>query len=189
MVRRVGAGELVLIRHAESVWNAEGLWQGQEDPPLSPRGLAQAESLAEALAREGVLHIVTSDLLRARATAEPIARALGLGAIADPRLRELDVGRWGGRTRPEIARADAELLARFDRGDPEARAGGAESRAQLERRAHAALRDITASAPQGRVALVTHLGWLRAVWPGSDFAHAEWRVACVSALLGARAAR
>lgn len=187
MVRRVADAELVLIRHAESVWNAEGRWQGQEDPPLSPRGCAQADLLAEALGGAGVLRIVTSDLLRARATAAPIARALGLGAVADPRLRELDVGRWGGRTRLEIARGDAELLARFDSGDPEVRAGGGESRALLARRARTALRDIAAAGCPGRVALVTHLGWLRAVLPGSDFAHAEWRVVPVAALLGAGA--
>jgi broad specificity phosphatase PhoE len=180
----VSASEIVLIRHAESVWNAEGRWQGQEDPPLSARGLAQADSLAESLRGAGVLRIVTSDLRRARATAEPLARALGIEPIADPRLRELDVGRWGGRTREQIERADAELLARFDGGDPDVRAGGGESLALLRQRARAALADLARRAPGPRIALVTHLGWLRAVWPGSDFAHAEWRFARPEALLG-----
>jgi probable phosphoglycerate mutase len=179
----VSASEVVLIRHAESVWNAEGRWQGQEDPPLSARGLAQADSLAESLRDAGVLRIVTSDLRRARATAEPLARALGLELIADPRLRELDVGRWGGRTREEITRVDAELLARFDGGDPEVRAGGAESLALLRARARAALADLAGTGSEPRIALVTHLGWLRAVWPGEDFAHAEWRIARPEALL------
>jgi len=179
----VSAREIVLIRHAESVWNAEGRWQGHEDPPLTERGRAQADSLAESLRDESVLHIVSSDLLRARSTAEPLARALGLDPVTDPRLRELDVGRWGGRTRQEIAARDADLLARFDAGDPDARAGGAESLALLRVRARTALRELCASAPAGRLALVTHLGWLRAVWPGSDFAHAEWRIARREALL------
>ena len=179
----MSASEVVLIRHAESVWNAEGRWQGQEDPPLSARGLAQADSLVESLRGAGVLRIVTSDLLRARATAAPLARALGLEPIADPRLRELDVGRWGGRTREEIARADAELLARFDGGDPDARAGGGESLALLRRRARAALADLAATSPTPVIALVTHLGWLRAIWPGADFGHAEWRVARAEMLL------
>ena len=42
---------------------------------------------------------------------------------------------------------------------------------------------LCAAAPGGRLALVTHLGWLRAVWPGADFAHAEWRIARSEALL------
>ena len=179
----MSARELLLIRHAESVWNAEGRWQGHEDPPLSARGREQAAALAAELASAGVARLVTSDLLRARSTAEPLARALGLDLIADPRLRELDVGRWGGRTRQEIAVRDADLLARFDAGDPDARAGGAESLALLRARALGALRELCASAPGGRLALVTHLGWLRAVWPGADFAHAEWRIARSTALL------
>ncbi|HEX5065960.1 MAG TPA: histidine phosphatase family protein [Myxococcota bacterium] len=179
----MSASEVVLIRHAESVWNAEGRWQGQEDPPLSARGLAQADLLAESLRDAGVLRIVTSDLRRARATAETLARALGLEPIADPRLRELDVGRWGGRTREEITRVDAELLARFDGGDLEACAGGAESLARLAQRARAALADWVATSPQPVIAVVTHLGWLRTVWPGADFAHAEWRIARSESLL------
>ncbi|HVN39319.1 MAG TPA: histidine phosphatase family protein [Myxococcota bacterium] len=179
----MSADELLLIRHAESVWNAEGRWQGHEDPPLSARGRDQAAALAAALASAEVARLVTSDLLRARSTAEPLARALGLDVICDPRLRELDVGRWGGRTRQEIAARDADLLARFDAGDPDARAGGGESLALLRARSLAALRELCAAAPGGRLALVTHLGWLRAVWPGADFAHAEWRIARSEALL------
>jgi len=179
----VSADDLLLIRHAESVWNAEGRWQGQEDPPLSARGREQAAALAAELASAGVVRLVTSDLLRARSTAEPLARALRLDPISDPRLRELDVGRWGGRTRQEIAAGDADLLARFDAGDPDARAGGGESLALLRARARAALRELCAAAPGVRLALVTHLGWLRAVCPGTDFAHAEWRIARREALL------
>ena len=179
----MSADELLLIRHAESIWNAEGRWQGQEDPPLSARGREQAAALAAELASAGIAQLVTSDLLRARATADPLARAFGLDVISDPRLRELDVGRWGGRTRQEIAARDADLLARFDAGDPDARAGGRESLALLRARARAALRELCESAPGGRLALVTHLGWLRAVCPGADFAHAEWRIARSEALL------
>jgi broad specificity phosphatase PhoE len=184
-MRAVSANELLLIRHAESVWNAEGRWQGQEDPPLSARGREQAVALAEELASARVAQLVTSDLLRARSTAEPLARVLGLDPIADARLRELAVGSWGGRTRKEIAARDADLLARFDAGDLDARAGGGESLALLRVRARATLRELCASAPEGRLALVTHLGWLRAVWPGTDFAHAEWRIARCEALLDA----
>jgi probable phosphoglycerate mutase len=171
----VAAAEILLIRHAESLWNAEGRWQGQEDPPLSPRGLEQAAALAAGLAGAGVEQLVSSDLRRARDTAAALARALGLRAEVDRRLRELDVGRWGGRTRAEIAGFDAELLARFDAGDREARAGSGESRALLHARAHTALREILAAAAGRRVALVTHLGWLREVCPGADFAYAECR--------------
>jgi probable phosphoglycerate mutase len=119
--------------------------------------------------------VFASDLQRARATAEPLAAALGCDLRLDLRLRELDVGSWGGRTRAEIAERDAALLARFDEGDPLACAGGAECRARLRERAWTALRELAHAHDDGCIALVTHLGWLREVLPGADFSHAEWR--------------
>ena len=68
---------LFLIRHAESTWNAARRWQGWGDPPLSERGLEQAEALARALAGEAIDALFTSDLQRAAQTAAPLARALG----------------------------------------------------------------------------------------------------------------
>lgn len=182
--RAVDGPELLLIRHAESVWNAERRWQGQEDPPLSAQGRVQAGALARALTGVAIARIVTSDLERARATAEALGHVHGLRATTDPRLRELDVGRWGGRTREEIARCDPELLARFDRGDRQLRAGGGESRHALRERARAALRDLIAESPTGCIAVVTHLGWLREIVPGADFDYAEWRALSWQALLG-----
>src|SRR5580765_6857553 len=94
---------LVLVRHAESTWNAEGRWQGHADPPLSDAGRAQAEALAEDLAGERFDAVYTSDLARAAQTAEIIARRFGLPAVSDPALREVDVGSWSGLTREEVA--------------------------------------------------------------------------------------
>ncbi|MBY0401961.1 histidine phosphatase family protein, partial [Myxococcota bacterium] len=97
---------ICLIRHGETTWNREGRWQGHADPELTVEGLAQARWLAETLAAEQAARpwtrLYSSDLLRARATAERIADALRLELVLDPRLRELDVGRWSGLTRPQI---------------------------------------------------------------------------------------
>ena len=164
----MAAREILLIRHAESLWNAEGRWQGQEDPPLSARGLEQAEALAAALAGAGVERIVDSDLRAPATPPQPLARALGLPAQLDPRLRELDVGRWGGRTRAEIAaqrRGAAGALR--PRRPRRARRRRREPRAAARARARRAARDLAAAArTPGCVALVTHLGWLREVLPG-----------------------
>jgi XTP/dITP diphosphohydrolase len=129
--RAIAPAEFVLIRHAESIWNAEQRWQGQSDPPLSARGVAQAEAVARMLAQQRADRLLCSDLRRARETAEIVGRALGLAPIADSRLRELDVGRWSGLTRGEIELFDAPLLRRFDAEDPEVRAGGGETRAEI----------------------------------------------------------
>jgi len=167
---------LVLIRHGESEWNAARRWQGQGDPPLSPRGREQASGLAEALAGEGIEAIVASDLLRAAETAAPLAARLGLEVSPEPRLRELDVGRWSGRTRREIEAEDAADLAVFESGDREARAGGGECRRDVAERAIAAIEDI-AEIHAGRcVAVVAHLGVIRELSQGPDLGNAEWRI-------------
>ena len=99
---------LLLVRHGQSAWNAEGRWQGQADPPLSPLGLAQAHRAAARLLEvEGIAAVravAASDLQRARVTAELLAAALGIGEVlALPGLRERFAGPWQGLTHAEIA--------------------------------------------------------------------------------------
>ncbi|HEY7136811.1 MAG TPA: histidine phosphatase family protein [Acidimicrobiia bacterium] len=97
--------ELLLVRHGQSTWNALGRWQGQADPPLSELGERQAAAAARRLADPAappVARVVTSDLVRARRTAEVIADALGVGLELEPRLRERHAGEWTGLTRAEI---------------------------------------------------------------------------------------
>jgi broad specificity phosphatase PhoE len=97
--------ELLLVRHGQSTWNALGRWQGQADPPLSELGERQAAAAARRLgdgAAPPVARVVTSDLVRARRTAEVIAAALGVGLEVEPRLRERHAGEWTGLTRAEI---------------------------------------------------------------------------------------
>jgi probable phosphoglycerate mutase len=164
----------LLIRHGESTWNAAGRWQGHGNPPLSPRGRDQVSRLARALAPVGVDAIVSSDLLRARQTAALLAAALDLDVATDARLRELDVGTWTGCTRAQIAARDAAALARFDGGARAARAGGGETRDEVRSRAQRALADCAARHPGRLVAVVCHLGVVRALLPGTDLENAGW---------------
>ncbi len=115
---------LLCIRHAQSTMNAEGLWQGQADPPLSDEGREQAHALAERLAGDALSLLVASNLRRARETAEITARELGIATELEPGLRELDVGAWSGLAREEIARRWPDEFARFRTGDLDVRAGG-----------------------------------------------------------------
>jgi broad specificity phosphatase PhoE len=164
---------VMLIRHAESLWNAAGRWQGHGDPVLSPRGVVQAESLAASLADQPPDRLIASDLRRARQTAAELARAWSIPCELDARLRELDIGAWTGLSRAEIERKDAAGLARFDAGDPLHRAGGAESRREIRARARAFIEELSASNPGDRVALVTHLGFVRALIPDAEPANTE----------------
>lgn len=155
---------LLLIRHGQSTWNATDRWQGHADPPLSELGRAQAEHAAGKLAGAGLASVVSSDLARARQTAEILAGALGLGPVAiDPLLRERDVGEWEGLTRAEIEVRFPDLLAAWTDGLLDAPPGG-ESHDTMARRATAALTALAAGRGAGeRVLVVTHGGLIRAL--------------------------
>jgi probable phosphoglycerate mutase len=91
---------VLLVRHGQSTWNADGRWQGQADPPLSALGEQQAREAAARL--RDVDALWASDLDRARRTATILGDALGLGVRVDARLRERHAGPWQGLTREQI---------------------------------------------------------------------------------------
>lgn len=172
-----------LIRHAESTWNAAGLWQGQADPPLSERGRLQAARLAEALVQERVEVLITSDLVRTVETAEIVASRLALEAYRESGLRELDAGSWSGSSRQQIASRDGDLLARFDTGDVDVRAGGGECRREVAARARQVLAQWAAQHAGRRVAVVTHSGVIRSLLPDVRVDHARWHSVHASAVV------
>lgn len=95
---------ITLMRHGESVGNAESRWQGQADFPLNERGRAQANSLAARWKKEGVRFdlVIASPLLRAKETAEIIASTLKLKVEFDPLWLERDNGEFAGLTNHEV---------------------------------------------------------------------------------------
>ena len=148
--------ELVLIRHGETDWNRELRWQGQTDVPLNPAGMRQARAAAESLRGTNLEAIYTSDLQRARQTAEAVAAATGAHVRQDRRLREIALGAWEGMSFDEIHRRDGEALDLF-RGDPaNHRAPRGESVPEVRRRVLACLQEILRAFPDGRVAVVSH---------------------------------
>ena len=102
---------ILLARHGETPWNAEGRYQGQEDIPLSPVGEAQARALGARLADVRIDRAVASPLVRAKTTAE-----LALGdmrktqLVTDPGLMEIAHGNWEGLLASEIRDRDGERL-------------------------------------------------------------------------------
>ena len=93
---------ILLARHGETDWNRDGRYQGHADEPLNDTGRAQSRELAERLRGEPIVAVYASDLRRASETGEIVARALELPFGVDPRLREIDVGSWQGRTPAEL---------------------------------------------------------------------------------------
>src|SRR6516162_6683295 len=82
---------ILLVRHGETDGNAARILQ-RPDVPLNERGMHQAEQLAQRLRAHGFVHILCSDLLRARMTAGPLAARSGIGIEENPLLQERNFG-------------------------------------------------------------------------------------------------
>ncbi len=147
---------LILIRHGQTEWNRSGRWQGQTDVPLNPEGRRQARQLAEQLRQERFDTIYTSDLGRARETAQALAEVTGAPLIEDARLREINLGTWEGLLFDEIRRRDGDRLDRFRSQPAGERAPGGEGVLDVQDRSLAALEEIVRRHPRGSVALVSH---------------------------------
>jgi len=147
--------QLHLVRHGQSTWNVEGRLQGQTShPELTDVGRAQAQTAADLLAERvtGTVAVVSSDLVRARQSADIIAAALGVTVVDDPDLREQSVGDLEGRLTTAL---DATPAADGDAHISEVRWGGGESLEDVHLRLAAPItRALTAS--HDHVIWVTH---------------------------------
>jgi 2,3-bisphosphoglycerate-dependent phosphoglycerate mutase len=150
---------LLVARHGATQHNLDGRFTGQFDAPLSALGERQADALAARLAPQRFDAIISSDLLRARQTAERIAARGGQEVTLDPDLREIAMGAWENRSVAEIRREAGALLARLEAdvtGDVCYPQG--ESAAQLSERVLSALNRCLARHPRGYLLWVTHGG-------------------------------
>lgn len=155
------AAKIVLWRHGQTDYNAEGRFQGHADIPLNDTGRAQARAAASVLATFGIDRIISSDLARARETAEILSERTGVPVEKNSLLREISVGEWQGRTREEIAEFWPDQLAAWFEG-VDMRPPGGESRSESAARVTAAIREIVAAAGEDEtLAIVAHGAVLR----------------------------
>lgn len=113
----MSAGTVVLMRHGQTPWNVARRLQGQADIDLDDVGVAQAVRAAGTVARMRPAAIVSSDLVRARRTAEAVAEVLGLEVATDTRLRERAFGTWEGLNHAEIEGGWPEAYEIWSRGE------------------------------------------------------------------------
>ncbi|MFQ6170336.1 histidine phosphatase family protein [Oryzobacter sp. R7] len=152
-----GPRRVVVLRHGETDHNAGGVWQGQLDSTLSERGVRQAEAAGPAIAALNPTHLVSSDLTRARSTAEAVSRVIGLPVETDARFREIHVGAWQGLRTEEVRAGWAEVLDALGRGEDARRGDDGETLAEVTARFGEALEEHLADIGPGECLVVaTH---------------------------------
>ena len=146
-----------LVRHGETLWNREQRCQGFTDVDLSEKGKEQAEKLARYLAKISRLEAVySSDLIRARKTAEAIARLQGVEVQTDARLRELNQGEIEGKNLNSLLMDYPEILQKWMTEPAEVKMPGGESLRQLQARAWQAFQEIVEKNRGAELAIVAH---------------------------------
>ena len=153
------------VRHGETPWNTERRLQGHQDIPLNALGLAQADAAARYLSARHIqtpfAAVISSDLQRARLTADAIAAGLHLSVQDMSGLRERHYGDFEGKTPAEAAlyapSAYEVLVARTDLA---ASPGNAEPLEAMVGRIEACLGRLTHEFADQSVVLVTHGGVL-----------------------------
>jgi probable phosphoglycerate mutase len=151
---------VLLVRHGQTGWNAEGRIQGHTDIPLDATGRWQALQLARALHDEPVAAVYSSDLQRARQTAEPLCHARGLPMMLAPELRERAFGGFEGRTFAELEVTQPDEVRRWKQRDPDWGPPGGERLSEFFSRALQALERLVQPHGGQTVLLVTHGGVL-----------------------------
>jgi broad specificity phosphatase PhoE len=148
---------LLLIRHGQTDWNLQHRLQGQLAVPLNAVGIAQTRSAASKLRLLHFDAIFSSDLLRAKQTAEIIAGELGLPIQFDPRLREICLGRWEGHTVLEAGSRFPEDVEFWVKNPIDWRVpGGGESTQDVATRMQAFANQVARQYPAGKLLVVSH---------------------------------
>lgn len=188
---------IYVVRHGEVDPSWRDRVYGCLDVPLSEHGAAEARASAAALAEVDFDAIFTSPLARARFTAELLAERRRVRAIEHAGLRELDRGRWAGKSFAELERESPGALAQWNSAPERVRPPDGESLADLQQRVCAALRELLGSTAPRTVAVAAH-GWVARVivcdalgLPLAAAARLRMRTGCIAAVRwnGVRAVR
>jgi broad specificity phosphatase PhoE len=150
--------ELWLVRHGQTDWNLTGRWQGQAPhaPGLNDLGRAQSLAILAQLKSAHLSAIYASDLLRARQTAELIARPLGLTVSLEPRLREMNLGAWEGMLSSDVETQYPHELEERKRNPFHTRAPGGESPHEVADRVFVVMDEIAQKHPDDSILIVSH---------------------------------
>lgn len=148
--------QVYLVRHGETEWNAARRIQGQSDSPLTANGEHQARLVAQRVSKQGITHVITSDLGRTRRTAQIIAEACGCEVINDPRLRELHMGVLEERLIDSLTPQEEQWRKQMVDGTADGRIPQGESMSELGERMRAALESCLMLPAGSKPLIVSH---------------------------------
>jgi broad specificity phosphatase PhoE len=148
--------EIWFVRHGQTDWNVAHRFQGQIYTPLNATGFNQAHALAETLAGQNFAALYSSDITRARQTAEVISAKLGLPIQIETRLREIGQGHWEDLTLEEVAMRFPDEMAAAIRDPAGTHAHGGESYYDVAARVTSAADVMSAAYPGQRILAVSH---------------------------------
>jgi alpha-ribazole phosphatase len=154
---------LHLVRHGDTAQSADGVFCGDLDPPLTEKGLAQADKLAHLLSKLSIGAVYASPKLRARLTAQPTLDATRLQPTFEDGLREIGYGSWEGRKESEIKDSDPDTYKNWVL-DPAVHAPpGGESGYAIAARAVPVVERIRQKHSNGHVLVVSHKATIRVI--------------------------
>lgn len=150
-----------LIRHAPTIWNRDKRIQGHEDAPLTADGRNLCQDWGQVLQKIQWNRILTSDLGRARMTAEKINPFLGVPITQSPALREMDWGRWTGKTVEQIRKEVPEVLQQMESSGWYFCPPGGENRITVWKRCRQALQEAAGKWRGEAILVVAHEGVIK----------------------------
>jgi probable phosphoglycerate mutase len=154
----VSATSVYLVRHAETIWNAERRMQGRLDAPLSERGVQQLAPLADAMRSVPLAAVYASPLGRALRTAQAVAQSRELSVTAVEAFSEIHQGDWESSLLDDIEARDGALLRAWWETPQAVRMPNGESLQDVQARATSALLEIATRHAGEQVAVVAHGG-------------------------------
>ncbi|MCC7119510.1 MAG: alpha-ribazole phosphatase [Anaerolineales bacterium] len=154
---------LLLARHGQTDWNIAGRYQGQSDIPLNPTGSQQAGRLAKRLSSETIHAVYSSDLSRAKDTAQAIANFHPLTIQTDSRWRELSFGAWEGLNYQQMSAHSPEVFEKWMLDPQHISTPNGETLSELSRRVISAFDEIKSKHADQTVLVISHSGALQAL--------------------------
>jgi len=155
--------KVYLVRHGETDWNRKGIYQGQEDIPLNEKGKEEARNLALALKGIEISSIYSSDLKRAKETAEIIAKSLGIQTVIyKESLREMNFGEWTGKSVFEMEENSA-LFQLWSKDPWNISPPGGETLSGLADRVRGEIEEIFLNHQGQNILVIIHAGPIKAI--------------------------